>query len=91
MFVLFNIRGLHLDGQIVTFSHYECMGRNGIAYGSHTYYDKYESIRNSDREFISTSFEPFKCIVFFYIRDLQLDGQIAIDNVWEGMYFSFPC
>ena len=46
---------------------------------------------NSDRECISTSFEPFKCIVLFYIRDLQLDCQIAIENVLEGMYFSFPC
>ena len=28
MLVLFNIRGLHLDGQIVNFSHYDCMGGN---------------------------------------------------------------
>ena len=44
-------------------------------YGSHTYYDMHKSIPNSDRECISTIFEPYKWLVLFYIRDLQLDGE----------------
>ena len=45
----------------------------------------FESIRNSDREYISTIFQIYKRLVVFYVRDLQVDGHIVNFSLLECM------